>query len=57
MPGYRVPQQPGIEHTAQSLLNARLLGDPVALTQEETAELRSMQGMYRQLRQVREETP
>ena len=46
-----------VEHTAKILLNARLLGDPVALTQEETAELRSMQGMYRQLRQVREETP
>ncbi|WP_443662946.1 class II aldolase/adducin family protein [Dysosmobacter sp.] len=46
-----------VEHTAKILLNARLLGDPVALTQEETAELRSMQGMYRQLRQVREEIP
>ena len=46
-----------VEHTAKILLSARLLGDPVALTQEETAELRSMQGMYRQLRQVREETP
>ena len=46
-----------VEHTAKILLNARLLGDPVALTQEETAELRSMQGMYRQLRQGREETP
>ena len=46
-----------VEHTAKILLNARLMGDPVALTQEETAELRSMQGMYRQLRQVREETP
>lgn len=46
-----------VEHTAKILLNARLLGDPVALTQEETAELRSMQSMYRQLRQVREETP
>lgn len=46
-----------VEHTAKILLNARLLGDPVALTQEETAELRSMQGMYRQLRQVREESP
>ena len=46
-----------VEHTAKILLNARLLGDPVALTQEETAELRSMQGMYRQLRQVRQETP
>ena len=46
-----------VEHTAKILLNARLLGDPVALTQEETAELSSMQGMYRQLRQVREETP
>ena len=44
-----------VEHTAKILLNARLLGDPVALTQEETAELRSMQGMYRQLRQVKEE--
>lgn len=46
-----------VEHTAKILLNAQMLGDPVALTQEETAELRSMQGMYRQLRQVREETP
>lgn len=46
-----------VEHTAKILLNAQLLGDPVALTPEETAELRSMQGMYRQLRQVREETP
>lgn len=46
-----------VEHTAKILLNAQMLGDPVALTQEETAELRSMQGMYRQLRQVREEIP
>ena len=46
-----------VEHTAKILLNARLLGDPVALTQEETAELRSMQSMYRQLRQGREEIP
>lgn len=46
-----------VEHTAKILLNAQMLGDPVALTPEETAQLRSMQGMYRQLRQVREETP
>lgn len=44
-----------VEHTAKIVLNAQLLGDPVALTQEETARLRSLQGMYRQLRQVREE--
>lgn len=46
-----------VEHTAKILLNAQLLGDPVALTEEETARLRSLQGMYRQLRQVREEKP
>lgn len=44
-----------VEHTAKIVLNAQLLGDPVALTQEETARLRSLQGLYRQLRQVREE--
>ena len=44
-----------VEHTAKIVLNAQLLGDPVALTQEETARLRSLQGLYRRLRQVGEE--
>ena len=43
-----------VEHTAKILLNARLLGDPVALTQEEVDRLRGLQGMYQKLRQVRE---
>lgn len=42
-----------VEHTAKIVLNARLLGDPVALTEAETAELRSLRGMYRTLRQKR----
>lgn len=42
-----------VEHTAKIVLNARLLGDPVALTETETAELRSLRGMYRTLRQKR----
>lgn len=42
-----------VEHTAKIVLNARLLGDPVALTAAETAELRSLRGMYKALRQKR----
>lgn len=42
-----------VEHTAKIVMNAQMLGDPVALTEEETVRLRSLQGMYRQLRQVK----
>ena len=42
-----------VEHTAKILLNARLLGNPVELTQEQVACLEGLQGMYRSLREVR----
>ena len=42
-----------VEHTAKIIWNARLLGNPVALTEDEVARLRSLQGMYRTLREVR----
>ena len=42
-----------VEHTAKIVWNARLLGDPVALTEDQVVRLRSMQGMYRKLREVR----
>jgi len=40
-----------VEHTAKIVLNAQLLGNPAALTEEETARLRSLQGMYRKLKE------
>ncbi len=42
-----------VEHTANIVRNARLLGSPVALTDGETARLRSLRGMYRELRKER----
>ena len=42
-----------VEHTAKIIWNARLLGNPVALTEDQVARLRSLQGMYRTLREVR----
>lgn len=42
-----------VEHTARIVWNARVLGNPVALTEDQVARLRSMQGMYRKLREVR----
>lgn len=42
-----------VEHTAKIVLNACLLGDPVALTGAEADQLRGLQGMYRILRQKR----
>jgi len=44
-----------VEHTAKIVLNARLLGGAVALTEEETLRLRELQGMYRMLRGKREQ--
>lgn len=43
-----------VEHTAKIVWNARLLGNPVALTPEEVARLRGLQGMYQKLRGKRE---
>jgi len=40
-----------VEHTAKIVLNAHLLGDPAALTAEETDRLRALQGMYRTLKE------
>ena len=40
-----------VEHTAKIVLNAQLLGEPAALTAEETARLYSLQGMYRTLKE------
>ena len=42
-----------VEHTAKIVLNARLLGDPVALTDQETARLPGLRGLYRTLREGR----
>lgn len=44
-----------VEHTAKILLNARLLGNPVALTEDEVSRLLGLQGMYQTLREVRNE--
>ena len=44
-----------MEHTAKIVQNAQLLGDPVALTEAETAQLRSLRGMYQALRQKRDQ--
>lgn len=43
-----------VEHTAKILFNARLLGEPVELKAEQVKRLRSLQGMYRELRETRE---
>lgn len=40
-----------VEHTANIVLNARLLGTPVALTDQEAARLRGLGDMYRTLRE------
>ncbi|MBE6995697.1 MAG: class II aldolase/adducin family protein [Ruminococcaceae bacterium] len=40
-----------VEHTAKIVLHARALGDPAALTVEETDRLRALQGMYRTLKE------
>ena len=42
-----------VEHTAKIVLNARLLGDPVALTAAEADRLRGLRGMYRELKEGR----
>ena len=44
-----------VEHTARIVMNVELLGDPVALTEAETAQLRGLQGMYQALRRKRTE--
>ena len=41
-----------VEHTAKILRNVQLLGGGVPLTEEETTRLRSLQGMYRTLREM-----
>ena len=41
-----------VEHTAKILRNVQLLGGGVRLTEEETTRLRSLQGMYRTLREM-----
>ena len=40
-----------VEHTAKIVLNARLLGNPAVLTEEETGRLHALQGMYRTLKE------
>ena len=40
-----------VEHTAKIVLNAEALGGGVPLTAEEVARLKSLRGMYRQLRE------
>ena len=42
-----------VEHTAKIVLNARLLGGGVPLTEEEVARLHGLRGMYQTLREVR----
>jgi len=42
-----------VEHTAKILLNAHLLGNPVALTEDESSRLAGLQCMYQKLREVR----
>ena len=43
-----------VEHTAKIVLNASLLGNPEVLTAEEVKRLEGLQGMYRELREKRE---
>ena len=43
-----------VEHTAKIVLNAHALGNPAALTAEETDRLRNLQGMYRTLKEKTE---
>ena len=43
-----------VEHTAKIVLNIQTLGGGVPLTEEEVACLRSMTGMYKKLKEVRE---
>ena len=42
-----------VEHTAKIVLNARLLGGGVPLTEEEVERLQGLRGMYQTLREVR----
>ena len=42
-----------VEHTAKILLNAEMLGGPVALSEAETARLESLQGMYKRWKEKR----
>lgn len=44
-----------VEHTAKILMNIQTLGCGVPLTEEEVACLRSMTGMYKKLKEVRED--
>ena len=43
-----------VEHTAKIVMNIQTLGGGVPLTEEEVACLRSMTGMYKKLKEVRE---
>jgi len=43
-----------VEHTAKIVMNAQVLGGGIPLNEEEVARLRSLQGMYQALREVRE---
>ena len=43
-----------VEHTAKIVLNAQMLGEPVALNEAEVFQLKSLQGMYQKLREKRE---
>ena len=43
-----------VEHTAKIVMNIQTLGGGVPLTEEEVARLRSMTGMYKKLKEVRE---
>jgi len=43
-----------VEHTAKILMNIQQLGGGVPLTEEQVAQLRSMTGMYKKLKEVRE---
>lgn len=44
-----------VEHTAKILMNIQTIGGGVPLTEEQVAQLRSMLGMYKQLREVKED--
>lgn len=43
-----------VEHTAKIVMNIQTLGGGVPLTEEEVTRLRSMTGMYKKLKEVRE---
>ena len=42
-----------VEHTAKIVMNAQMLGNPVALSDGEVARLESLQGMYKRLKEKR----